>query len=207
MHPLEHLFNPKSIAVVGASADEYKAGYQMMFSLKDFPGELFPINPKEKSILGFRAYTDIGAIGKPVDLVVLTIPAASCAGVLKEAGEAGAGSALIISGGFAESGEEGKKIQDDILSVCKKYNIRLLGPNTAGYANPKSRIFPNFNPWISELKPGHIGLISQSGAMTLTLASLIHTQKLGISLAAGIGNGADVNVPDAVEYLSGRRGY
>jgi acetate---CoA ligase (ADP-forming) len=202
MRPLERLYNPKSIAVVGASADESKAGYQMLYSLRDFPGELYPINPKTDSILGFKSYPSLKAIGKPVDLVVLTIPAASCINVLKEAGEAGAGSALIISGGFAETGVIGHKLQNNILSVCKKNNIRLLGPNTAGFVNPWARVVANFNPWTADISAGYIGLVSQSGAMCLTLASMIHAQKLGVSLATGIGNAADVNVPDAVEYLA-----
>ena len=203
MRTLECLFNPKSIAVVGASPDEFKAGYQMLYSLKDFPGQLYPINPKADNILGFKAYPTLKAVGQSVDLVVLTIPAAACVNVLKEAGEAGAGSALIISGGFAEiGGDVGQKMQNKILSVCRKYNMRLLGPNTAGFINPWSKVVPNFNPWTAEISAGHIGLVSQSGAMCLTLASMIHAQNLGVSLATGIGNGADVNVSNAVEYLA-----
>jgi acetate---CoA ligase (ADP-forming) len=203
MKALERLFNPKSIAVVGASPDESKAGYQMLYSLKDFPGMLYPINPRADNILGFKAYPNLKAIGHPVDLVVLTIPAAACVNVLKEAGESGAGSALIISGGFSETGGDvGRKMQKKILSVCQRFNIRLLGPNTAGFVNPWSKVVPNFNPWTAEISEGHIGLVSQSGAMCLTLASMIHAQNLGVSLATGIGNGADVNVSDAVEYLA-----
>jgi acetate---CoA ligase (ADP-forming) len=203
MRALERLFNPKSIAVVGASPDESKAGYQMLYSLKDFPGKLYPINPKAGTILGFKACPNLRSVGHSVDLVVLTIPAAACVNVLKEAGEAGTGAALIISGGFAETGgDAGTKMQKKILSVCREYNIRLLGPNTAGFVNPWSKVVPNFNPWTAEISAGHIGLVSQSGAMCLTLASMIHAQNLGVSLATGIGNGADVNVSDAVEYLA-----
>lgn len=202
MHPLDRLFRPKSIAVVGASADEYKAGYQMLSALSAFPGELYPINPKVDSILGFKAFPDLKAIGKPVDLVILTIPAAGCADVLQEAGQAGAGAALIISGGFAEIGKLGRDIQRKLLAICYRYDMRLLGPNTAGFANPNAGVSANFTPWIRELHAGPIGLVSQSGAMSLTLAALLHTQNLGVSLVTGIGNGADVSVADAVEYLT-----
>jgi acetate---CoA ligase (ADP-forming) len=202
MHPLDRLFKPKSIAVVGASTDESKAGYQMMYALRSFPGELYPINPKADSILGFKASASLEAIGKPVDLVVLTIPAAGCADILQQAGQTGAGAALIIGGGFAETGESGRAIQQEILAICHKYDIKLLGPNTAGFATPSAGVCANFNPWIGEVAAGPIGLISQSGAMSLVLSALIHTQNLGVSLATGVGNSAVVGVADVVEYLT-----
>jgi acyl-CoA synthetase (NDP forming) len=202
MHPLDRLFKPKSIAVVGASTDEYKAGYQMMYALRAFPGELYPINPKSDDILGFKAFSSLEAIGKPVDLVILTIPAAGCADVMQQAGEAGAGAALIIGGGFAETGASGRAVQQDLLTICRKYGMRMLGPNTAGFANPCVGVTANFNPWIGGVPAGSIGLVSQSGAMSLVLSALIHTQNLGISLATGVGNSADVGVADVVEYLA-----
>jgi len=202
---LDRLFKPRSIAVVGASSDTYKAGYQMLSALHHFPGELYPINPRAHEILGFKVYQSLAAVGKAIDLVILTIPAKGCARVLAEAGENGAGAALIISGGFGETGREGKAVQDEILSVCRKYGIRLLGPNTAGFGNPKAGVSANFTPWIGQLKPGPIGVVSQSGAMNLILASLIHSRRLGISVATGIGNGVDVGVADVVEYLADDR--
>ena len=202
MRSLERLFNAKSIAVVGASADEYKAGYQMLYALRNFPGKLYPINPKEKTILGLEVFPSIKAVGKPVDFVILTIPAPACEVVLREAGEAGAGAALIISGGFSETGESGKLVQEKILSICREYGIRLLGPNTVGFVNPGAGITANFTPWIGDIDSGPVGLISQSGAMSLILAALLKTNGLGVSLITGIGNAADVTVSDAIEYLS-----
>ncbi|OPY81402.1 MAG: succinyl-CoA synthetase subunit alpha [Syntrophus sp. PtaU1.Bin005] len=202
MHALEPLFNPKSIAVIGASSDEYKAGYQVLSSLKDFPGRLYPVNPKADTILGFQAYPRIADIPEKIDLAVLTVPAASCPDTIEEAGRAGAKSALIISGGFAESGEEGKRLQERVLSACRTYGVRLLGPNTAGFANLHSTVSANFLPWIMKMKRGGIGLVSQSGAMTFTIASLLYGRKLGLSIATGTGNGADVDTADAVDYLA-----
>jgi len=170
----------------------------MLYALRTFPGELYPINPKAKSILGFRVFSSLKAIGKPVDLAILTIPAVGCADVLREAGQASAGAALIISGGFAETGESGRAVQRELLAICREYNMRMLGPNTAGFANPNAGVTANFNPWIGGVPAGPIGLVSQSGAMSLVLASLIHSQNLGLSLAVGVGNSADV----AVEYLA-----
>jgi acyl-CoA synthetase (NDP forming) len=199
---LDRLFKPRSIAVIGASNDEYKAGYQIVSALADFPGALYPINPHADEILGFKVYPTLSAVGKPVDLVILSIPAAGCADVLIEAGETGAGGALIISGGFGETGDEGKSVQDEIVSVCRRYGMRLLGPNTAGFRNPKAGVTANFAPWIGELKAGPVGVVSQSGAINLILAAAMHNQGLGISLATGIGNGVDVGVADVVEYLA-----
>lgn len=174
----------------------------MVYALREFPGELYPINPKANEILGFRVYPSLTAVEGSVDLVILTIPAKGCARVLTEAGENGVGAALIISGGFGETGGDGKTIQDEILSVCRKYGIRLLGPNTAGFQNPKAGVFANFAAWVGQLKEGPVGVVSQSGAMNVILASLLHTEHLGISVATGIGNGVDVGVAEVVEYLA-----
>jgi acyl-CoA synthetase (NDP forming) len=202
MASLDRLFHPRSIAVVGASNDPYKAGYQMVYALRKFPGELYPINPKAQEIQGFPVYPDFRSIGKPVDLVILTIPAKDSVEALLEAGEAGAGAAMIISGGFAESGEPGKAVQEKILSVCRTYGIWLLGPNVAGFANPRAGVSANFTPWIGDLKPGGVGIVSQSGAMNLILSSVVYSQGLGISVATGIGNGPDVTAADVVDYLA-----
>jgi acyl-CoA synthetase (NDP forming) len=201
LHSLDCLYKPKSIAVIGASADKTKAGYQMVYALRTFPGKIYPINPKADTILGFKAFPNLKAIGNPVDLAILTIPAQSCVNALQEAGEAGAGAALIIGGGFAEAGGDGIKIQNKITSICRKYNIPLLGPNAAGFANPKARVTANFNPWIGDVSAGGIGIISQSGAMSFCLAALIQSLNLGVSLVTSIGNGAVVNFSDVVEYL------
>jgi len=202
MASLERLFRPRSIAVVGASNDPYKAGYQMVYALRNFPGALYPINPKIEETQGFRVYPDFKSIREPVDLVILTIPAKGSAAALREAGEAGAGAAMIISGGFAESGAPGKAAQEELLSVCRAYGIRLLGPNVAGFANPRAGVPANFTPWISEMRPGDVGVVSQSGAMNLILCSVVRAQGLGISVATGIGNGPDVSAADVVDYLA-----
>lgn len=201
MHPLDYLYKPRSIAVVGASAEEAKAGYQMVDALKVFPGEVYPINPKAAEILGYKAYPNLKAVGRPVDLAVFAIPALSCVNAMQEAGEAGVRAALIIGGGFAEAGGEGIRAQEEITSICRKYKIQLLGPNTAGFTNPKAKVIANFSPWIGEIAPGGIGIIAQSGAMSFSLAALTKTAGLGASLITGIGNGAIVNTADVVEYL------
>jgi acetyltransferase len=196
------MFQPKSIAVIGASNDEGKAGFHMLYALRKFPGALYPVNPKAKEIQGFKAYPNLKAIGTPVDLIALCIPAQFCLNAIQEAGEAGVGAALIAGGGFEETGAKGKALQDDILAACRQYGIRLLGPNTAGFVNPGIGVTASFNPLVSNFQAGSVAVVSQSGAMNLILGTVIQTQRLGVSIGVGTGNAPDVGVPEMLEYLA-----
>ena len=202
MNSLDRLFQPKSIAVIGASNDDTKAGFHMLYALRKFPGDLYPINPKAKEIQGFKAYPNLKAIGSPVDLIALCIPAKFCINAIHEAGEAGVGAALIAGGGFEETGAEGKAMQDDILAACRKYGIRLLGPNTAGFVNPAIGVTASFNPLVSNFQAGSIAVVSQSGAMNLILGTVIQNQRLGVSIGVGTGNAPDVGIPEMIAYLA-----
>jgi len=202
MNSLHRMFHPKSIALVGASNDTDKAGYHMLDAMKQFPGELYPVNRKDRVIQGMKAYPDLKSIGAPVDLVALTIPAKYCLEAIREAGEIGAGAVLITGGGFEEAGPEGEALQDEILAVCRSYGIRLLGPNTVGFVNLDIGLTAGFNPLVKNLKSGSIAVVSQSGAMNVILCTVIQTQDLGVSIGVGIGNAADVGIPDVIEYLA-----
>jgi acyl-CoA synthetase (NDP forming) len=199
---LSRLFRPKSIAVVGVSTNDEKVGSAMLYSLRKFPGPLFPINPKADVIQGLKVYPNLKSIGYPVDLVILCIPAKTCLAAVEEAGETGAGAVMIASGGFGESGTEGRRLQDEIVAVCRRYGMRLLGPNTAGFGCPKCKVTANINPWIDKLDPGGVAVVSQSGSMNLILASAICDRRMGISLGVGVGNAADVGIPEILDYLA-----
>lgn len=201
-HQLNRLFRPKSIAVVGASTNDDKVGSQMLYSLRKYPGPLFPINPKADVIQGLKVFPNLTAIGYPVDLVILCIPAKACLALVEEAGQTGAGAVMIASGGFAESGPEGKKLQHKILAACRKYGLRLLGPNTAGFGCPECKVTANINPWIDKLTAGSVAVVSQSGSMNLILSASICDQRMGISLGVGVGNAADVGIPEILDYLA-----
>jgi acetyltransferase len=198
---LKSLFNPSSIAVVGASQSPGKAGYEMLHAIHGFDGDIFPVNPKATTILGLTVYKSLSDIGKHVDLVIITLPAKFCLDAVKEAVSIGAKALMIISGGFAESGLEGEKLQQQILDVCEKANICLLGPNTSGFANPPKELAASFAPGVSELTPGSLAVISQSGAINLTISSLAVEQNLGVSLAVGTGNGRNISPADVISYL------
>ena len=199
---LNRLFRPRSIAVIGASTNDDKVGSQMLYALRKFPGPLFPINPKADVIQGLKVYPDLKSIGWPVDLVILCIPAKACLAAAREAGESGAGAVMIASGGFGESSSEGKTLQQDILETCRQYGMRLLGPNTAGFGCPKCKVTANINPWIDKIVPGSVAVVSQSGSMNLILAAGICDRRMGVSLGVGVGNAADVGIPEILEYLT-----
>lgn len=200
--PLSRLFAPKTIAVVGASASPEKPGYQMMKSLEGFSGTVYPINPRAGDILGHTAYPDIASLPEPADLVALLVPPRASADILKQAAEHDAGSALMISGGFGETGEDGRALQDEIAGICREGRIRLLGPNTSGFIVPPIGLCATFLPPAAEIAPGGIGIVAQSGGINLTLALLAHAEGLGLSMAVGLGNAADVGMAEAVDYLA-----
>lgn len=199
---LRAMFKPKSIAVVGVSADSNKPGHQMLSALRDFDGKLYPVNPKLKEALGKKVYPDLSAIKSPVDLAILALPAKGCVVAASEAIKTGAKSLLVISGGFTESGQEGKRLQDQLVTMCRNKAVRLLGPNTSGFAVPGDRLSVSFAPGMHSLVAGAVGIVSQSGAINLTLCALAQANGLGVSLAVGVGNGGDTSSADIIEYMA-----
>jgi acetate---CoA ligase (ADP-forming) len=200
--PLSRLFEPKSIAIVGASASPEKPGYQMVKAFEKFPGRIYPVNPRGGKVLGLDVHRSLSDIPEPVDLIAMVVPPQASADVLREAAACGAGAAFMVSGGFSETGGDGHKLQAEILKICRDGGIRLLGPNTSGFMRPGKKLFCTFLPAAADLKPGNIGIVAQSGGINITMAFLAHELGLGVSLSVGIGNGADVGVTDAIEYLA-----
>ncbi|MBF8270244.1 MAG: acyl-CoA synthetase [Gammaproteobacteria bacterium] len=199
---LDRLFKPEAIAIVGASASPEKAGYMALKLLDTYQGRIYPVNPNEKTILGHKVYTSLKAIGEAVDLVILAIPATACPALLREAASINAGAALIMGGGFAESGEDGRLIQEEIKNICKTTGIRLLGPNTGGFADPINKLVASFSVSFAKIPPGSIAIISQSGGISLILACMLENDGFGISLTAGLGNCVDIDGADMIDYLA-----
>jgi len=199
---LERLFKPRSIAVVGASASPEKAGYMALKLLDTYTGRIYPVNQNEKIILGHKVYKSLTAIGEPVDLVILAVPATVCPALLRETAAIGAGAALIMGGGFAETGEEGRLIQEELRKICRTTGIRLLGPNTGGFADPINKLVASFSVSFAKMQPGSIAIISQSGGISLILACMLENDGFGISLTAGLGNSVDIDGADMIEYLA-----
>lgn len=202
---LERLLDPRSVAVVGASTSPGKAGYQAVRTLRSFDGAVLPVNPTASEILGFKAYPSLAAAsaaaGAP-DLVVLAIPAAATPAAVREAATTGCGGVLIVSGGFAETGEEGARLQAGIEAACGASSLRVLGPNTSGFMRPRSGCAASFAPGVDALRPGPIGIVAQSGGVNLVLAFLAHERGLGLSLSVGLGNAVDVDAAAVLRHLA-----
>lgn len=199
---LNRILNPRSIAVVGASADPGKAGSQAIASLRDFPGTLVAVHPRETEIQGFPCYPSVTALPEPVDLAILAIPAKFCVQAAREAAARGVGGIFIISGGFAETGEDGMALQNELAAICDQSGMRLLGPNTSGFINPHVECTASFVPGVDKLRKGRIAVVAQSGGVNLTLAFLLDRLGEGISLAVGLGNAVDIGSADVLAMLA-----
>ncbi|WFO76098.1 CoA-binding protein [Desulfurococcaceae archaeon MEX13E-LK6-19] len=202
---LEAFFNPKSVAIVGATPKEGKVGRIILENfIKRFKGKIFPVNPKYNEILGLKCYPTVKDIPEPVDLVVISIPAPSVPKVLEDAGEKGVKGAIIISGGFRETGtEEGRALEEKVVEIAKKYGIRIIGPNCLGIYDNWTGVDTFFLPDEKMKRPkrGLISFISQSGAFASALLDWMAYNNIGISRAISYGNKVDVDDVDLIEFL------
>ncbi|MBW1814665.1 MAG: CoA-binding protein, partial [Deltaproteobacteria bacterium] len=159
---LEPLFRPQSVAVIGATNNRAKWGYSTFFSLQNnYPGKLYPVNRQDDTILGCQAFPKVTDIPGPVDLVVVVVPPENVAKVMEDCVAKGVKAGVIISAGFAEIGEKGKTMQDEVIKIAKQGDIRLVGPNCMGMwsaaGNLPAFMFP------MRIMPGPLALISQGG--------------------------------------------
>ena len=189
---LEKILNADSVAIVGASNNVTKRGYQAIRILIDekFGGKIYPVNPKEKSILGLKCYPTVSAIEDPVDIALITTPANTTPAILEDCGLKGIHGAVIIAGGFGELGEDGRALETRMVETARKYGIRLIGPNTSGMMNLKDRL--NL-VGLKDAPRGNIALLTQSGNMALTLITEAKLKsRMGFSYYVGVGNEADI---------------
>lgn len=193
--------NPKSIAVVGANNNPTKMGTIQALNIikSEFSGKFYPIHPTEKTVLGFDAYASPAQLPEAPDLAVLIIPVASVAPVLEDFGKIGTRRAIIITAGFKETGEEGRKMERRICEIADRHHMRFVGPNCMGVIN--TQISLNTTVLATTKEPGWLGFASQSG--TFLSQSLPYLRKRGIrfSKAISLGNEANINMVDALEYL------
>jgi acetyl coenzyme A synthetase (ADP forming)-like protein len=199
--PLDKILNAESVAIVGASKNETKRGYQAIKILLDekYDGKIYPVNPKEDRILGYRCYPKVSEIEEPVDMVLITTPARSIPGILDDCGKKGVKGAVVIAGGFRELGLEGKKLEDEVVKAAQRNNIRMIGPNTSGMINLNSRL--NL-VGMHDVPKGDIALLCQSGNMALTLImeAKVKSHK-GFSYYVGVGNEADIRFHEYLEFF------
>ena len=199
---LDRLFKPKSIAVVGASQDSSKAGSQALSTLAGFSGTLVAVHLRETEIQGFPCYPSLADLPEAVDLAILAIPAKFCVQAAADAAARGVGGIFIVSGGFGETGEEGAKLEAQLAEICQTTGLRLLGPNTSGFVNPSAGCIASFVPGVDTIQAGRIAVLAQSGGVNLSVGYLLDSLGEGVSIAAGLGNAADIGTWDMLELLA-----
>jgi acetate---CoA ligase (ADP-forming) len=199
---LEKLFTPSSIAVIGASAVPGKIGYMVLDHIVNhgYKGTIIPVNPKADSIFGHKVYKDIASFNEPVDLSVITVPTEHVKNAVLSSVEAGVGAIVVITAGFKEVGKEGAELEKEIVDICRKNNVRMLGPNVLGIINTYHNMYASFDPY--KLKQGNVSVISQSGAICGAIIRWADHKQVGLAKVISIGNKADISEIDLLEALA-----
>jgi acetyltransferase len=193
---------PKGVALIGTSADPSKLSHGIIRNMIEtgFKGKVYPINPRYKEILGLTCYPDVASVPDPVDLAVVVLPAPSVLEVLEACGKRGIKAVNIISGGFKEVGPEGAALEQKCLAVAHQYGMRLIGPNCVGTMDLYSGLNTTFIKGVPDI--GHIGFVSQSGAVCGAVVDYVRGKGIGFSNFTSLGNEADVTETDMIEYLA-----
>lgn len=200
---LEPLFNPHSIAIVGASRDPKKWGFHLLLNVMKggFAGRIYPVNAREKEILGFKAYATVAQIPEAVDLVLLIVPPSDILKVLYDCGRNRAKIGVVITAGFSEVSHEGRKLEEEMVGLARSLGMRLLGPNCQGIVTIEpQRLYAHMPPQFPESGP--LGVVSQSGNLATSIIELAKPMYLGFSRIISSGNEADLQTIDFLEYLA-----
>ena len=200
-HPLNAIFEPQSIAVIGATEKEGSVGRTILWNLinNPFGGTVFPVNAKHSSVLGIKAYPNLASLPQQVDLAVIVTPAQTVPDLITECVEAGVKGAIIISAGFKETGPVGAEMEQQILKQARQGKMRIIGPNCLGVMSPLTGLNATFAGAMA--KPGHVGFISQSGALCTAVLDWSLEENIGFSAFISIGSMMDVNWGDLIDYL------
>ena len=201
-HYLNRFFTPKSVAIVGASERENSVGYRLLLNMQEagFKGGLYPVNNKRDQLLGLKAYPDLNAVPEDLDLVVIATPAPSVPGIIRQCGEKGVTSVIIITAGFAELGAEGNRLQQEVLDIAHRYSIRLIGPNCLGVIRPSGQLNATFGD--GTVEDGNLALLSQSGAICTAILDWAKQQDIGFSTVVSMGGAADIDFGEVLDYLA-----
>jgi acetyltransferase len=201
-HRLEKLFNPKSIAVVGASEGGNSVGARVFGNLISggFQGNIVPINPKHSELGGRRCHASLRDVDEHVDLAVIATPARTVSAIIRDCGAADVGAAIVLSAGFGEIGDDGKHIEANIIDAAKRGDVRFLGPNCLGLVRP----WINMNATFLDAPPppGRLALVSQSGALCSAIADWAGPHHLGFSTMVSLGNAANIGFGDVLDFLT-----
>jgi len=210
-HPLDSLFAPDSIALIGASRDLEKIPGRLLSMLRknEFPGKIFPINPNYGDIDGLKCYPAIADVGQPIDLAIVMIPAGVVLGALEQCAAAGVKNAVIISSGFAEEGGDSAAMQDAIVALAKNTGMRISGPNAEGFYSQVQRVAATFSPTV-DVKPGapplvatirRIGIVAQSGGIGFAIYHRAKALGIALSYVISAGNESDLGAGEFFEFM------
>ncbi|MFC1698085.1 acetate--CoA ligase family protein [Nanoarchaeota archaeon] len=211
MKNLNHIFNPKRVAIIGASRDKNSVGYGVLKSLKEggvfktkfskgYKGKIYAVNPNAKEILGIKSYKSVLNIKGKVDLAVICVPAKIVYSVVKECAKKKVKGLIIISAGFAELGINGKVLQDNIVEIAQKNKMHIVGPNCLGIIRTKNHLNTSFAPTMPP--EGNVAFITQSGALADSAIDWAVQVNYGFSTIISYGNHADLDIHDFIDYLS-----
>ncbi|MHA1113334.1 MAG: acetate--CoA ligase family protein [Alphaproteobacteria bacterium] len=199
-------FHAQSIAVLGASTDPGKIGGRPVHYLKEFgyKGAIYPVNPRADEVQGLKAYPSVTAIGAPIDLALIIVGADLVKQAVEECAEAGVKTAILMSSGFAETGEEGRRHQEEIRDLAQARGIRLTGPNTVGLVNVIDRVIATFSAGVASgmAEPGRVAIVSQSGAFGSYCFALARERGIGVSYLMTTGNECDVELADGLAFMA-----
>jgi acetyltransferase len=198
-NPLNRIFGPKRIAVVGASEREGSVGRALVVNLAPFQGSVFHVNPKHATVFGQPCFATVKELPEAPDLVLIATPAQTVPGIVRDCVEAGAGGAVILSAGFRESGPTGVDLERSVLAEAKRGKLRILGPNCLGLMVPHTGLNATFAGSVAH--PGRIAFLSQSGALCSAILDWSHTENVGFSAFVSVGSMLDVGWGDLIEWL------
>lgn len=199
--PLFLMANPRSMAFFGASNNIVSMGTNLLLSMLGigYDGRIYPVHHKEKIVQGFTAYESVLDVPEVPDLALIVLPTPLVNQALETCGRKGIKRAIVVSGGFKETGEEGALLEKELVATACRYGLSILGPNCLGVANPHARVNTTFVPFRG--RPGFIGLASQSGSFVTQMFKYLDELGLGFSTAFSVGNEANVDLVDCLEYL------
>ncbi len=197
---LEKVFNPKSVAIVGASSEPGKVGYQILNNViqNGYKGKIYPVNRKATELLGLPCFPSLLDVPGDIDFAVIAVPAPLVEGILKECVQKNVKGTVIITSGFSEIGKV--KEEQVLKDIADKHNIAMLGPNTFGFVYSPAKLNASFGP--TEVLPGTIAFVSQSGAMAISLMGWTMMEKIGLAAVVSLGNKADIGEKELIEYFN-----
>ena len=194
------LVTPRNVAFFGAS-DKFGMGSLILTQLEamGFEGDIYLVHPKQTEVMGRRAWPSVSDLPETPDLAVVVLPSGLVGSTLDECGRKGVKSAIVVSGGFKETGPEGAAMETELREIVRGHGMRMVGPNCLGVLNTHHKFSTNTLPYIGS--PGFIGLVSQSGSFVTQMFGPLAQRDLGFSTAFSVGNEADVDLVDCLEYL------